>query len=68
MPEAFPAGHYCSVVPSEEDISRALSGVDHPDITSLGGIDLRMEQQWMTAQSVGRAASEVPLVPRASAG
>jgi predicted O-methyltransferase YrrM len=68
MSEAFPAGHYYSVVPSSEDVSRALFGVDQQDITSIGGIDLRVEQQWLNAQRVGKAATGIPLVERATAG
>src|SRR6266540_2091523 len=55
-PQYVPPGHYCSPIPSIEDIERALTAAP----ASYSGIDLREDQQLDLLEKLSRYYAEIP--------
>ena len=55
-PQYVPPGHYCSPIPSIEDIERAITTAP----ASYSGIDLREDQQLALLEKLSRYYAEIP--------
>ena len=56
LPEYVPPGHFCSPIPSIEDIERAIATAP----ASFSGIDLREDRQLALLEKLSRYYAEIP--------